>query len=198
MARIILASSSPRRAALLKKIGMACDIIPPDVDESQVSFSDDPAGATERLALDKAQTVARQIDAPGAIVIGADTIVVLGDRVLGKPHDAADARTMLQALNGRAHQVITGFALVETGTNRFITGHEQTTVSMRALTEEEIDAYLATGEPLDKAGSYGAQGYGGCLIERVEGCFYNVVGLPLARLVTTLNGFGQAGSLTTL
>ncbi len=190
MTQIILASSSPRRAALLEQIGLPFEVISPYVDESQVSFSENPAGATEHLALCKAQTVASQFDTLGYIVIGADTVVVLEDRVLGKPADAAEARIMLQTLNGRAHGVITGFALVATGTDRFITTHEKTTVHMRPLTDEEIDAYIATGEPFDKAGAYGAQGYGGSLIERVEGCFYNVVGLPLSRLVTTLKAFG--------
>jgi septum formation protein len=190
MTQIILASSSPRRAALLTQIGLLFEIISPGVDESQVSFSEDPAGATEQLALCKAQAVASQHETPGRLVIGADTIVVLDHQIFGKPDDAAEARAMLQALNGRAHIVITGFALVATGTDRFITTHEKTTVHMRALTDEEIEAYLATGEPFDKAGAYGAQGYGGSLIARIEGCFYNVVGLPLSRLVTTLKAFG--------
>ena len=193
MNRIILASSSPRRAALLKQISIPFEIITPDVDETPFPFSEDPAGATEQLALCKAQTVASQLNSPNCIVIGADTVVVLEDRVLGKPDDAAEARIMLQTLNGRSHCVITGFALVETGTDRFITAHEQTTVYMRCLTDEDIDAYITTGESLDKAGAYGAQGYGGSLIERVEGCFYNVVGLPLAKIVTSLKAFGQVG-----
>lgn len=192
MARIILASSSPRRVDLLRQIGWSFKAITPDVDESQFSFAHDPAQVTEELALCKARKVAEGLDDPGSIVIGADTIVILDERVLGKPVDADEARRMLGALQGRSHRVVTGFALVETGTDRYATMHEQTQVFIRPLADEEIDAYIATGEPLDKAGAYGAQGYGGGFIERVEGCFYNVVGLPLARLTTTLKAFIQA------
>lgn len=188
MTPIILASASPRRAALLTQIGMPFQVEASDVDESAQSF-DDPAGGARTLALHKARTVAQRQSVQGRIVLGADTIVILDDRVLGKPENPDDARKMLRALTGRTHRVVTGFALVETGSGRNVQDDEQTLVWMRSCTDDEIDAYVATGEPLDKAGAYGAQGYGANLIERVEGCFYNVVGLPLARLVVTLQAF---------
>lgn len=185
---LILASTSPRRAALLRQIGLPFVVEAPDVDESAWS-SQDPAEGARTLALQKARAVAARQTVPGQIVLGADTIVVLDGRILGKPDGTAGARAMLRALGGRAHRVITGLALVETGSGRMVQGDEQTTVWMRPLAPEEIEAYLVTGEPLDKAGAYGAQGYGASFIERVEGCFYNVVGLPLARLVVMLRAF---------
>jgi septum formation protein len=188
MRPIILASASPRRAALLTQIGLPFEVMVSEVDESGVSF-ENPARGAMTLALRKAETVAERIAEPERVVLGADTVVVLDDRILGKPGGPAEAAAMLRRLAGRSHRVITGLALVESGTVRRSVFHEQTTVYMRACGDAEIAAYVATGEPLDKAGAYGAQGYGGCLIERVEGCFYNVVGLPLARLVTALRAF---------
>lgn len=185
---LILASTSPRRSALLAQIGVPFCTVPSGVDETAVLF-DDPTYGARTLALHKAQAVAKRESAHGSIVLGADTMVVLDDRILGKPADRNDARAMLQALTGRAHRVITGFALVESGTGRMVQRDEQTVVWIRPCTDDEIDAYLDTDEPYDKAGGYGAQGYGASLIERVEGCFYNVIGLPLARLVVTLREF---------
>lgn len=189
MKQIVLASSSPRRSSLLQQIGIAFEIVPPDVDESRYSFEGDPSGTAERLALAKAKSAAGRVDARGRLVLGADTVVLYEGEVIGKPKDAEDACAMLQKLAGRSHRVLTGFALLDPRTNRAVTAHEWTAVFMRELTNAEIRAYVDTGEPLDKAGSYGAHALGAGLITRVEGCFYNVIGLPLARLLMTLNNF---------
>ena len=189
MKQIVLASSSPRRSDLLRQIGFTFEIVPPDVDESRFSFGGDPPGTAKRLALEKALSAAGRIDARGRLVLGADTVVLFEGQFIGKPTDAEDAFAMLRKLAGRSHRVLTGFALLDPGTNRAVTGHEWTTVTMRELTDTEIHAYVDTGEPLDKAGSYGAHALGASLITRVEGCFYNVIGLPLARLLMTLKNF---------
>ncbi len=191
MKEIILASTSPRRSALLRQIGIPFEVTPPDVDEYQYSFDDNPAATAERLALAKARSAAGRPGVRGrdCLVLGADTVVRFEGRIIGKPKDAEDACAMLRKLTGRSHRVLTGFALLDTGTDRSVTGHEWTTVSMRDCTDEEIRAYVDTGEPLDKAGSYGAHALGAGLITRVEGCFYNVIGLPLARLLVTLKDF---------
>lgn len=189
MKQIVLASSSPRRSDLLRQIGITFEIVPPDVDESRYAFGGDPAGTAERLALAKAKSVVGRVDTRGRLVLGADTVVLFEAQVIGKPTDAEDAFAMLQKLSGRSHRVLTGFGLLDPGTNRAVTGHEWTTVFMRELTDAEIRAYVDTGEPLDKAGSYGAHALGAGLVTRVEGCFYNVIGLPLARLLMTLENF---------
>lgn len=189
MKQIVLASSSPRRSSLLRQIGITFEIVPPDVDESRYSFGGDPSGTAERLALAKANSAAGRVDARGRLVLGADTVVLFEGQVIGKPKDAEDACVMLQKLAGGSHRVLTGFALLDPRTNRAVTGHEWTSVSMRELTDPEIRAYVDTGEPLDKAGSYGAHALGAGLVTRVEGCFYNVIGLPLARLLMTLQNF---------
>jgi len=189
MKQIVLASSSPRRSSLLRQIGINFEIVPPDVDESRYSFEGDPSGTAERLALAKANSAAGRIDARGRLVLGADTVVLFEGQVIGKPKDAEDACAMLRKLAGRSHRVLTGFALLDPGTNRAVTAHEWTAVSMCELTNAEIRTYVDTGEPLDKAGSYGAHALGAGLITRVEGCFYNVIGLPLARLLMTLKNF---------
>jgi len=172
---LILASASPRRRELLTAAGLAFVIDPADVDERR--FHDEsPPALVERLALLKAQTVlARR---PGATVLAADTAVVLGDDVLGKPDDDEDARRMLQALSGRSHAVLTGIALVSG--ERAWSRVESTTVWFSALSPEEIAAYVASGEPRDKAGAYGIQGLASRFIPRIEGSYSNVVGLPVA------------------
>ena len=194
MKQIVLASSSPRRSDLLRQIGMTFEVVPPDVDESRFSFDDDPPGTVERLALEKARSTARWVDARGRLVLGADTVVLFEGKVLGKPVDADDAFSMLGRLTGRTHRVLTGFALLEPETTRSVTAHEWTTVYMRDCTHQDIRAYVDTGEPLDKAGSYGANGLGAGLITRVEGCFYNVIGLPLSRLLIALETFDGAAA----
>lgn len=146
--------------------------------------------AVAAVALDKARAVARLWTGGPAVVLGADTEVVLGGRYLGKPRDAADAARMLRALSGRTHEVITGVALVEAPEGREETAAVTTRVTMTESSEAEIAAYVATGEPLDKAGAYAVQGRGGSLVARVDGCFTNVVGLPVETTRRLLRSWG--------
>jgi len=189
--RLILASASPRREALLTQIGLDFRVEPSGISEERTRRPGDPASFVERAALAKAEEVAARV--ADGLVLGADTVVVIGGEALGKPESAADAREMLERLSGVTHQVYTGLALVlvERGqVTRRRTGHELTHVTMRELTPEDIAGYLATGEPLDKAGGYGIQGRGAVLVSRIEGCYFNVVGLPLARLAEMLGALG--------
>jgi len=186
VSRIILASASPRRTELLKLIGLRFDVIPSDVEER---FEDgDPALVAERLAASKAGNVASMVRS--GIVIGADTVVVVDSRLLGKPVDDEDAKRMLAMLSGRNHEVITGVAVVDASSGRSCVEHERTRVWFRELGPSEIDAYVASGEPMDKAGAYGVQGLGSVIVRRIEGCYFNVVGLPLPRLSDMLKRFG--------
>jgi septum formation protein len=176
---LLLASSSPRRLALLRALGLEPEVRPADVDETLLP-GEDPHDAAERLARAKASAVA----APdGTVVLAADTIVVLDGEALGKPRDDADARRMLRALRGRAHDVVTGVALARDGA--VVSGRETTEVVFAPMTDEEVDAYVASGEPADKAGAYALQGLGGLFVERISGTPSNVIGLPF-RLVRQL------------
>ncbi|OFV83893.1 MAG: septum formation protein Maf [Acidobacteria bacterium RIFCSPHIGHO2_01_FULL_67_28] len=180
MKRLILASASPRRRELLRQAGFTFEVVAPEVDETYPG-GEDPAAFAERLALAKAAQIAQRFTAKDdVVVLGADTVVVADGEVLGKPVSADDARAMLRKLSGIAHRVITGVALAAPGAARRAVGHEVTRVFFRPLTEEEITAYVATGEPLDKAGAYAAQGRAARFVTRVEGCYFNVVGLPVA------------------
>jgi len=180
MKRLILASASPRRRELLRQAGFTFEVVAPEVDETYPG-GEDPAAFAERLALAKAAQIAQRFTAKDdVVVLGADTVVVADGEVLGKPVSADDARAMLRKLSGIAHRVITGVALAAPGAARRAVGHEVTRVFFRPLTEEEISAYVATGEPLDKAGAYAAQGRAARFVTRVEGCYFNVVGLPVA------------------
>lgn len=183
--RIVLASQSPRRAELLGRLGLEFEVEPPDIDESYVDH-EMPAAHAERLAREKAVTVARR--QPDALVIGSDTIVVLGDDVLGKPRDAAEALTMLLRLEGRDHQVFTGIAVAHG--DRIESALEQVRVRFRSLRRAECEAYVATGEPLDKAGAYGIQGFGSALVECIEGDYFAVMGLPVVRTLALLKRLG--------
>jgi nucleoside triphosphate pyrophosphatase len=183
--RVILASSSPRRRELLSLIGIAYDVVPADIDESYLP-GETPPGHAERLARQKAATVANAV--PDAVTIGADTIVVVDGDVLGKPRDAAHAAEMLRRLSGRSHRVITAVAAVWRGST--LSTIEDVGVTFRRLAEREITAYIATGEPMDKAGAYGIQGYGATIVERVDGDYFAVMGLALNRLVRLLEGLG--------
>ncbi len=184
---IILASTSPRRRLLLEMLGIEHLVIPPDVSEVQEP-GELPESLAVRLAREKALSVAAiRSDAP---VLGADTVVVVDQEVLGKPADARDASRMLQRLSGRPHRVVTAVALVNTD-GSVHERYDSTRVWFRDLTSEMIDAYVATGEPLDKAGSYGVQGYGAVLIDRVEGDFFSVMGLPLKLFVDLLEAVGR-------
>jgi len=180
---IILASNSPRRKELLKQIGIDFSIDPADVDESALP-NEQPEAYAVRVALEKARVAAARAGA--GIVIAADTIVVLGDAILGKPADARDAERMLMLLSGKAHRVITGLAVMDAATGRALTRTSLTRVWFRSLSPHEIASYVAIGEPLDKAGAYGIQGRGALFVERIDGCYFNVVGLPLSLLADLL------------
>ena len=187
---LILASASPRRKELLTQAGFTFEVRAAHLNEDPRP-EEDPIAYVTRLAREKAQAV---FDAGGnaeAVVLGADTTVTLDNNMLGKPEDAADAARMLRLLSGRTHRVITGVAVVTA--RRVEVAAEVTGVSFLTLSDEEIAAYVATGEPMDKAGAYGIQGRAARWIPRVEGCYFNVVGLPLA-LVTTMLEVVQAST----
>ncbi len=184
---IILASNSPRRRELLEQIGLPFVADPADVDERLLPGEKAEPYAV-RVALDKARVAAGR--AGTGVVIAADTIVVLGDDILGKPADSRDAEHMLALLSGNRHRVISGLAVMDAETKRTLTGAAVTSVWFRDLHAEEIRAYVSTGEPLDKAGAYGIQGKGALLVTRIEGCYFNVVGLPLSLLGSMLREFG--------
>jgi septum formation protein len=187
MRPLILASRSPRRKILLKQIGMKFRVITSNVAEI-ISTRQSPGENAQRIALEKAVDVAAQLRK--GIVIGADTIVVLDHHVLGKPESKEDARRMLKLLSGREHSVFTGFALVDVESKKHVAGVEETKVRFRKLEKQEIIAYVNSGSPMDKAGSYGIQDdFGAVFVEKVNGCFYNVVGFPLARFYSTLQRF---------
>lgn len=185
--RLVLASASPARAELLRQIGLEFDVVPSGIPENAVDCSD-PAGGVVSLALAKARHVASK--ERDAVVIAADTVVVLGHEVLGKPTDPDDARRMLRRMSGRWHQVISGLALVDAQTGREAACHETTRVRMASLPPVVLDWYVASGEPLGKAGSYAIQGRGALLVERISGCYFNVVGLPIFRLVGLARAIG--------
>jgi len=184
---IILASNSPRRRDLLCQIGIKFTIDPADVDE-RVLPHELPEGYAVRVAVDKARLAASRAGA--GIVIAADTIVVVDDEILGKPADASDAERMLKMLSGKVHRVITGLAVMDAATGKTLTRTSITRVWFRRLVQQEIASYIATGEPLDKAGAYGIQERGALLVDKIEGCYFNVVGLPLSLLGELLRSFG--------
>ncbi len=173
---VILASGSPRRAELLRLMGVSFTVHPADIDET-MDAGKPPAQEVARLSREKALAVPRTAE---DLVIAADTIVVCQEQVLGKPHDSAQARAMLRSLSGRAHQVMTGCTvLYGTACETFT---EVTDLHFRPLSDREIEKYVAGGEPMDKAGAYGIQGGGALFCERIEGDYYNVMGLPVCRL----------------
>jgi len=177
---LVLASQSPRRRQLLSMLGYEFEVASPQINETILPGAN-PAEAARELAIRKTREVAWRMPAD-AVIIGADTIVVYRDRILGKPADADEAVRMLSVLSGRSHLVITGLCVKRGGQE--LTAAEETKVFFTGLTPEDIRDYVATGEPMDKAGAYGIQGGAGKFIRRIEGCYYNVVGLPLS----TLNG----------
>ena len=184
---IILASSSPRRREFLKQLGIPFKIVVPRVEE-QPEKGEEPGHFAWRLAVDKARDVASRVPAK-TIIIAADTIVVLGKKILGKPKDAADAQRMLKMLSAREHEVITGVCVMS-GKNKksFVTS---TDVVFKKLTKQEIDFYIGSGEPMDKAGAYAIQGIGSFLVREIRGSYTNIVGLPVAELLDVLErGFG--------
>lgn len=176
--RLLLASASPRRREILENLGFEFEILPAGVDEDEVPWHD-PVGAAKLLAEIKA--VEAQRARPRKTIIGADTIVLCEGVRMGKPNGGQDAREMLERLSGRSHEVVTGMALVAAPNIRVIEA-ESTKVVFREISGDEIAKYIATGEPFDKAGAYAIQGYASAFIERIEGCYFNVVGLPVALL----------------
>ncbi|HEY7567856.1 MAG TPA: nucleoside triphosphate pyrophosphatase [Gemmatimonadaceae bacterium] len=185
--RLILASQSPRRRELLHLIRLEHEVRPANVDETQRS-GEAPRVYAERVARDKAQVIAREHG--DAVVIAADTIVVVDGDVLGKPNDAASAAAMLARLSDRTHLVQTAVAVARDGT--IVSDVEEVDVAFRALDASEIQRYIATGEPMDKAGAYGIQGYGATIVKRIRGDYFAVMGLPLGLLVTLLGNVGLA------
>ena len=183
--RVILASQSPRRRQLLDLVGITHEVRPADVDESLV-LGELPEQYVERLAREKAEAVAAS--ERNAVVIGADTTVVIDDTVLGKPLDVGDAERMLRVLSGRSHTVMTAVAAAYDGL--VVSGVELVDVTFRPLDDDEIRSYVATGEPMDKAGAYGIQGYGATIVRRIDGDYFAVMGLSLMRLVALLREVG--------
>ncbi len=193
---LVLASASPRRRELLAQAGFTFTVHPAHIPEDPF-VGEDPIAYVTRLAREKAQVVFRSLSAEDGkqetahksgtlVVLGADTTVTLDSEILGKPEDAADAARMLRQLSGRTHRVITGVAVASA--QRLEVAAETTAVRFLTLSDEEIDAYVATGEPMDKAGAYAIQGLAARWIPRIEGCYFNVVGLPLALVSTLLAG----------
>jgi len=187
---LVLASASPRRRELLTQVGYTFEVQPAHIPEDPRE-GEDPIAYVTRLAREKAEAVFRELSAnrsasDALVILGADTTVTLDNHILGKPEDAADAARMLRMLSGRSHHVITGVAVVTAAGVEVAA--EVTAVRFLTMTDEEIAAYVATGEPMDKAGAYGIQGLAARWIPRVEGCYFNVVGLPLALVSTLLEG----------
>jgi len=176
MARIILASGSPRRRELLAGLGINFEVKPSSVPE-QIGDDESPAAYVERLAREKAVAVANNLN--DAIVIGADTTVVIDNQVLEKPVDRDDAWRMLSALSGRWHTVLTGVCLIDCQAAKTVSGVESTDVLFQNLNDDDLEWYLNTNEPYDKAGAYAIQGYGSLIVDKVKGNYFNVVGLPI-------------------
>lgn len=181
----ILASKSPRRRELLKNIGINAQIIPSDVDESTAKNLS-PEQMVTQLAMLKASDVARSFGA-NTYVIGADTVVVFNGKIFGKPRDIEDARRMLQTLSGNTHYVYTGYCVINCKNGTSVSKYEKTAVTFKSLSEREIDAYIKTREPMDKAGAYGIQERGSVFVEKIEGDYFNVVGLPVCALSKVMN-----------
>jgi septum formation protein len=182
--RLILASASPRRREILAGAGFQFDVLPSTIDEAPLA-GEAPEDYARRVARDKALDVAAKVHRE-SIVLGADTIVLSDGEILGKPRDPADAWRMLRMLSGVTHCVITGVCLVHPPAEVVALTHETTAVTFRRLNDAEIAQYVASGEPLDKAGAYGIQGLASKFVTRIEGCYFNVVGLPIARVYELL------------
>lgn len=183
---IVLASQSPRRQDLLKQMGLSYRVHAVDIDE-HTDRKLAPGPLVEAISREKAAACAA-LEGPGPLIIAADTVVAMGGEVLGKPKDEADARRMLRLLSGTTHDVYTGYTIRQG--EQIYTGRNVTSVVFRTLTDAEIDAYIATGEPMDKAGSYGIQGFGALLVAAIKGDYFNVMGLPICALGLHLKEFG--------
>lgn len=187
MRNIILASASPRRKEILGITGLRFGVCASDYEE-EVKPSLKPRDLARSLSRKKAEAVAHKYK--NSLIIAADTFIVFRGKLLGKPHTPAEARKMLTLLNGKSHSVITGYSIFDTGTGKKLSRSVETKVWVRKMTAQEINAYVATKEPLDKAGAYAIQGLGASFIEKIEGDFFNVVGLPLHALIESLKKFG--------
>lgn len=188
--QIILASQSPRRSELLKQLGLNFQIKTANIDESN-SMGLKASELVQYLAFEKARVVAEDSSLDrDSIVIGADTVVVKEGKIFGKPRDKQDAFNMLKSLSGSWHEVMTGVAVIDVSSSKYDKSVEITRVKMKELKDENINAYINSGEPLDKAGAYGIQGLGAVLIDRIEGCYFNVVGLPISKLSDILKNYG--------
>lgn len=188
MTPLILASVSPRRRRLLEQIGVPFQVMVSQLDEELPEGpGHDPVEVCRRLALLKAEDVAARLAA--GLVVGADTVVCLDDLILGKPADDREALEMLLRLNGRTHQVVTAVAVVDAGSGRRVVDYQVTSVTMGRSSQARLQSYVSTGEPRGKAGAYAIQGRGALLVESIEGCYFNVVGLPLGLLDRMLAGF---------
>jgi septum formation protein len=184
---LILASASPRRREILATVGASFQVIPSQIDEAVLP--NEPADSyVMRLARDKARDIARRFST--GFVIGADTVVVLNEQILGKPADQSDARTMLRQLAGNWHEVFTGVAVIDAATSREALDICKTRVKFSSMSDEEIEWYLQSGEPFDKAGAYAIQGRGSLFIDEIEGNYLNVVGLPITLLCRLLKSLG--------
>ena len=187
MKKIILASASPRRKELLEKVGLKFEVEPSSYAEdmrSQLS----PDELARAISLEKAKLVASKHR--NAIVIAADTFIVFEGKIMGKPNTQAEARKMLMTLKGKSHSAITGFTILDTAENKVVSRSVETVIHIKNLTSKEIDAYVKSKEPLDKAGAYAIQGLGSVIVERIEGDYFNVMGLPLSALAESLTEFG--------
>lgn len=187
MKTIVLASASTRRIELLKLLGIKFRVEPSNYEEVRNAHLE-PQELAKSLSFEKARIVASRYQ--NALVIAADTFVVLRGRILGKPRTPAEARTMLETISGKSHSVITGLTIIDTESGKVLSRSVETKVYMKKLTSREIDAYVESGEPLDKAGAYAIQGLGSVIVRKIEGDYFNVVGLPLSALTESLKEFG--------
>ena len=191
MTKIILASASDRRKDILSQVGISYEVMPSSIDED-VTHADTPAALVEALSAAKAEDIAERLT-KNFVIIGADTVVVKDNSILGKPSDEAEAAKMLQMLQGNRHEVYTGVTLISVspeGKGLIDTFHVRTIVDMIPMTAAQIDAYIKTGEPMDKAGAYGIQGRGAAYIQDIAGDYYNVVGLPISTVLARLANMG--------
>ncbi|MDO8667524.1 MAG: nucleoside triphosphate pyrophosphatase [bacterium] len=185
--KIVLASGSPRRKKLMEQIGLEFEIVESNFDEDSVNLAD-PIELAKFLALKKAQAVVARYD--DAIIIGADSVVIFKGQVLGKPKTAVDAKRVLRELSGKKNRGITGYCLIDTKNKTVVNKHSEAVVKFRTLSDAEIDEYVATGEPLDMAGSYGLMDKGAVLMESIRGNFYSIVGLPINEVYVELKKMG--------
>jgi septum formation protein len=192
---IVLASASPRRRELLEQAGIRFAVVPSHIPED-ILPGEMPEEHVLRLSREKAREVANRPDIAGRWFIGSDTIVLRDDVILGKPRDAAEAAAMLRSLSGRSHRVLSGYAVHDRSGGNIMAGVASTAVWFKELTEAEIAGYIATGEPLDKAGAYAIQGLGAVFVPRIEGSYTNVVGMPLCEVVEALERLGAVRLFT--